>query len=141
MHSKIAPRINTKSNGSSCQNLLDKFIVVDSFGETIELTIPGDRHRYKSLLGTIMTIIILTTIVAYASVKAGELLSDEEANLSRIVQDNYYDDTFVFTAEDNGFDIGIVLLDKTNYTSGHDTRYGELKVYRNEFGFGNFTRK
>ena len=59
-----------KSSGTSCGDLLEKFIIIDRFGEDLKFTLPGNRTEYKSLCGSLLTILVFILVAGYASFKA-----------------------------------------------------------------------
>ena len=50
---------------------MDKFVIGDQYGENIQFVLPGDRDRYKSLLGAILSLLTFTVLVSYAILRVG----------------------------------------------------------------------
>ena len=128
-----------KTPGSKCSDLGDKFMIIDNFGEQLFFTIPGDRTRYKSLLGSILTILVAVISLGYALARVSRLFVDSESAIKWIEQDKVYDNTFEMNAT-SGFNIGIALFSQANFTlEVFDQSYGSLKMYRNQYDSEDFS--
>ena len=49
---------------------MDKVVTADMFGQEMQFVLPGDRDRYKTLLGTLLTFLVVNMILSYAVLKA-----------------------------------------------------------------------
>ena len=61
---------------------MDKFVIGDQYGENIQFVLPGDRDRYKSLLGAILSLLTFTVLVSYAILRVGQIQNPIEAEIS-----------------------------------------------------------
>ena len=64
---------------------MDNFIIGDQFGEEIRLVLPGDRDRYKSLLGSILTLFTVILLTAYMVYKSNTIFSNEQSEISQVI--------------------------------------------------------
>ena len=57
------------SEKSSCSKFGEKALIIDSFGTPFTFLLPDGKKTYKSLLGAILTVLIVLTIAFYAIYK------------------------------------------------------------------------
>ena len=96
---------------SSCSRLKDNMILLDAYGQPFNFMLPGKRKMYKSLVGTIMTLIAVTTVVGYAIYKWNILRTNTQASISTTVEENYFADKNATLTEQDGFKIAFSLTD------------------------------
>ena len=58
-----------KSNKSSCTKVKEKALMVDSFGKPFSFMLPNGQKMYRSLVGAVLTVIIIVSILLYALYK------------------------------------------------------------------------
>ena len=59
---------------TSCAKLKNIFIKADIYGDKFEFLLPNDQKKYKSLLGTLMSIISILLILLYGIYKTSVLI-------------------------------------------------------------------
>ena len=87
---------NNQRNGrGGCDRLKKSFIRLDSFGETFKFQVPGDMpmDRYKSILGSTLTLIFLLGMMAYMlNLYIQNFILRSETFIVNILEDSYYFD-------------------------------------------------
>ena len=58
---------NKRKNG--CGNILEKALIFDVFGQPINLMLPNNEERYKSIIGSFCTFIMVFIVLGYATLK------------------------------------------------------------------------
>ena len=126
-----------RRDGASCETLSHKLVAADIFGQQIQLVIPGDRDRYKSLLGTVMTLAVIVSII----IQAIYLASNKELRETEITQFTQYGANHYlmnFTIED-GFDVAFapVRFNSSHNETLDDPSYGRFFFEINEWADNN----
>lgn len=62
----------------SCASFKTKALLIDSYGRPFSFMLPNGQKMYKSLIGSILTIVAVTIVALYAIYKWDLLLSQEE---------------------------------------------------------------
>ena len=88
---------------SSCSQVGEKALVMDSFGTSFIFLLPDGNKSYKSLLGTILTVLIVLTMAFYGVYKWQILVDREEAVVTLNVEDGYWLDKNSTISQSNGF--------------------------------------
>ena len=91
----------------SC-NINEKFLSYDQFGQPYELKIGEKRSALPSKMGSFCSILLLVVLFAYAGYKASILEGKKKVDIVQAVQENYFDDSYVFGAE-QGLNLAVAL--------------------------------
>ena len=67
---------------SSCGKVIEKALIIDAFGRPFYFILPNGAKEYKSLIGSIMTLMTIITVALYAVYKWQLLLDKEETSLT-----------------------------------------------------------
>ena len=78
--SDTSSSINNRKNG--CGNVLEKALILDVFGQPINLMLPNNEQCYKSIIGSFCTIFIASLVLVYASLKVDLLLNRKQSRYS-----------------------------------------------------------
>jgi hypothetical protein len=62
-------------------HFLENVVIVDQFGQEMSFVLPGNRDRYKSLLGSILTFVMAATILTYASIRINTFKDPSESTI------------------------------------------------------------
>ena len=103
--------------------------MLDSYGRPFSFMLPNGQKRYKSLIGTILTVIAVTLVGFYAIYKWQLLLSHEDTNLQVNIVEEASIDAF---GRENGLNfavgIGYRSPDNTVELDTVDESYGRMRV-------------
>ena len=91
------------ANKSSCSKFGEKALIIDSFGKPFTFLLPDGQKMYRSLLGAIFTLFIIVTMSFYAVYKWQLLTGKEEATISTIIEDGYFDNNNSTISTSDGF--------------------------------------
>ena len=96
--------------------------------------LPNGFKKYKSLSGTILTLVTFIFVLTYAVFKWQTLIEQEEIHLFESRQVDYFfdnDDFAIFSSED-GFNVAFGLADQDENIIDIDPSYGYLQVFNLE---------
>ena len=85
------------------------------------------RSALPSIMGSFCSILLLVVLFAYAGYKASILEGKKKVDIVQAVQENYFDDSYVFGAE-QGLNIAVALT-FVNKFHHIDPSYGRI-VFR-----------
>lgn len=94
---------------SGCGKFSEKILKVDAFGSPFEFKLPNGTKRYKSLVGTILTVILAILVTLYTVYKVQLLLNDEQVFVSITTEENYFDSNDALSSSGDGFNIAVGL--------------------------------
>ena len=69
------------SGKSSCSKVKEKALVIDSFGTPFSFMLPNGQKMYKSLVGSIMTVLTVAAVATYGIYKWQILFDREETTV------------------------------------------------------------
>ena len=69
----------------TCENLVDKALVIDMYGRPFYFMLPNLRQKYKSIIGSVCTIFVLAILLAYAIYKFQLLMDKGETRVSKVL--------------------------------------------------------
>lgn len=113
----------------NCGGLLEKALVLDLYGRPFLFMLPNRKQKYKSIVGSICTIFILTIVFAYAIYKFDLLIQKEEARVQRSTEEEYFDSNFNYTKE-QGFNVAFALDSNGKLDENFNdlSSYGRLRL-------------
>ena len=128
---------------SGCGKLGEKALMIDAYGRPFEFILPNGARRYKTLVGSILTVI--TVIVAFLyTVYKFQLMNDrDQVNISYTSEEGYFDSNESILSPSSDFNIAFGIfkhgkLDERLQTNFSE--YGELIVYETKNTDGENTR-
>ena len=62
---------------SNCSKVSEKALIIDSFGRPFEFMLPNGSKKYRSLLGSVLTLIIVLVVALYAVYKLQLLIEHD----------------------------------------------------------------
>ena len=119
-----------KEKGSSCSSLLQKAMVIDMYGRPFYFMLPNKQQKYKSIVGSLCTVFILSIVLIYAIYKLELLIAKEEARIQSNVEDFYYDSSFSVDRE-RGFNMAFSLQSNSGASQSEsfdDETFGRLRL-------------
>ena len=75
-----------------CSNLQEKALILDSFGQPFMFMLPNGQKRYRSLSGTVLTVLTIVFVSLYAIYKWQLLIDREEAQINTSISEGYFYD-------------------------------------------------
>ena len=75
---------------SSCSKVGEKALILDSFGKPFTFLLPDGKKSYKSLMGAILTVLLVLTMAVYGVYKWQILIDREEAVVSLNILNDYW---------------------------------------------------
>ena len=92
--------------------------------------LPNGAKEYKSLIGSVMTLLTIITVALYAVYKWQLLVDKEETSLTLKIKENYYDTRQHVFDQDSGFNIALgIYKDMSRTELFQDDSYGKFAVY------------
>ena len=118
-----------KSNKSSCTKVKEKALMVDSFGKPFSFMLPNGQKMYRSLVGAVLTVIIIVSILLYALYKWQLLIDKDEAQISLTIEESYYRSNESSFTRAGGFHLAVGILSTFKHDKlFEDQTYGDLRV-------------
>ena len=71
---------------SSCSKFGEKALLIDSFGRPFEFMLPNGAKKYKSLVGSIATLVTVIIVALYAVYKWQLLIDKDQLNISSSIE-------------------------------------------------------
>ena len=105
-----------------------KLLKFDRFGQSLSIQIDESRSSLPSKLGTFCSFVLLICLIAYAGYKASVLERKQSVDILTAVVEDYYDDSYVFGA-DQGFNIAVYVVNPFDPTTFQalDPTYGRVR--------------
>ena len=109
---------------------------MDNFSSEFKLGVKDGEDSYKTLSGSMLSIISLVFVIYYAYLKYHIMDGRKDTQFMESVQEDYYNDTYVETDKYN-FNVafGVTEYDGTS-TFIEDEDYATMKAYYREWGTG-----
>ena len=121
------------SGKSGCSKIVEKAIIIDKFGQPFRFVLPNGAKEYKSLIGSIMTLITVITVCLYGIYKLQLLIDKEETSFSTRIDEGYFINKNITIDKAYGFNIAVGLYENLDRTKIYnDETYGKLHVYNSE---------
>ena len=117
------------ANKSSCSKVGEKALVIDSFGRPFEFMLPNGSKKYRSLVGSIMTLVTVMIVAVYSSYKWQLLIDKEQVTNSQSIDERHFDSSNSILDLESGFNLAVGIF---GLNSGRDLvfdeTYGKLTV-------------
>ena len=114
----------------SCGSFEQKVLAFDLYEKPFDFLMPDHRGKYRSLLGSLLSVITFTLVLGYAGYKFIDLIEYNDYKLMKIVQENAYDMREPFGSRD-GFQLAAAI---TSYNSNtepeEDPEIGTIKLIK-----------
>ena len=88
---------------SPCSQIRDIAVRLDLFGYVLDKKQIDGLKLYRSIFGTLLTLVFLTILVGYTVYKYNSMRLYNDTNIMTSVYESYYSDDFVFTAGKHAF--------------------------------------
>lgn len=86
-----------------------KVLKLDLYGRPFMFMLPNHEQRYKSIVGSLCTILVLFVVFVYAVYKV-QLLSDkDESRVQRTLEENYFDYQKFVSSHHGEFNVAFAL--------------------------------
>ena len=98
---------------SGCANLSQKALKIDSFGRPFEFMLPNGSKRYKTLSGSILTVVLALLVTLYTAYKLQLLMNHDQVLLMVTTEESFYDDKTaggIISSSENGFNVAVGLF-------------------------------
>ena len=76
---------------SGCENLSEKALKIDAFARPFEFMLPNGAKRYKTLSGSILTVILALLVLIYTTYKLQLLLNNEQVFVMVTSEESFYE--------------------------------------------------
>ena len=76
---------------SSCGKLSQSALKIDAFGRPFEFMLPNGTRKYKTLLGSIFTVILALIVTLYTAYKLQLLVSNDNVLVMVTTEDSFFD--------------------------------------------------
>ena len=114
---------------SFCDRVQQHALIFDFYRRPFNFILPDNSSTYRSLLGSMLSIITIISLLTYATVKLVQLSLMEDFKINMIEKENSYGSDFTFTQEE-GFNVAVaVTAYDSNPESIEDPSIGQLKFY------------
>ena len=125
-------------------NIFERLILkLDRFGEPFKFNVQNDDDLYKSIPGSILSLILLPLIIPFAVYKFNVMRDYGETNIVEATTYNYFDDSFSLTSKDHNFQVAYAMISYDNFeglASSDYTEYGEVKAFYRSWGIEDVPR-
>lgn len=88
----------------NCRDLCQKALVIDTYGRPFLFMLPNHQQRYKSIVGSICTVFILSVVFIYAVYKFQLLIDKDESRIQKVLIENFFDET-KYLSQSEGFNL------------------------------------
>ena len=113
---------------TGCSSLTQRALIADLYGRPFLFMLPNAKQRYKSILGSMCTVFIISIVLIYAVYKYQLLIDKEESRLQKTLEENYFDETHAFSTA-QGFNVAFALSSYSNKSQFFtDNSYGRLRL-------------
>ena len=91
---------------------------------------PDKKEFYRSICGTILSLMVLLVVLSYGSYKIKDLVEFKDYRLLESKVDNYFEDSANFTTNE-GFHVAAGIVDTGSDTGSiiEDPEIGTVKMY------------
>ena len=126
--------MSSNRNLSRCDRVQEKALHLDLYRRPFMFNLPDNSSMYRSLLGSVLSVITLCILLSYAIYKLVKLDSHTEYQINEVHRDQYYDTSFTFSQAD-GFQVAAAITDfDGNQEETEDPEIGEVKFYLKQWG-------
>ena len=95
-----------KKNNGSLKRLFKLFLKTDMFGQRVELNVNGESS-INSTFGAILSIIIYTTVLAFAMYRFYVMVTHSDTKVNQNVLADAISKDFIFDFDENNFKIAV----------------------------------
>ena len=126
----MAQKLKKRSETSTrCDALYQKTLWFDMYQTPFQLLLPDHNENYRTFVGSILSLLTMTILLAYMIYKAQILFELDDYSLEKAYEENFFPSDEAFSQKD-GFYIAAAL---TNYDGSseviEDPTIGTLKMY------------
>lgn len=123
----MSSRVETGAVSGGCTQKILKF---DLYGRPFMFMLPNHEQRYKSIVGSLCTILVLFIVFVYAVYKV-QLLSDkDESRVQRTLEENYFDYKKSVSNKEGAFNVAFSLASyeaPNEFLTDYES-YGRLRL-------------
>ena len=130
---------------SGCGKLGEKALKIDAFGRPFEFVLPNGTKRYKSLVGSLLTVFLALIVTLYTAYKLQLLLNNDQVFVMVTTEESFQDENkedSAISSSVNGFNIAVGLFNFEDFTTVDNyEEYGKLTITmrHRSLKFPNFT--
>ena len=114
-----------------CDKFTQKALVLDIYGRPFQFMLPNSKQKYKSIVGSICTIFVMTMVLIYAVYKFENLVAKDESRVQISIENSYFNETEIFSSK-RGFNMAFGLSsysDTSSYFDGPEYhKYGRVRL-------------
>ena len=103
---------------SGCEKLSQNALKIDAFGRPFEFMLPNGTRKYKTLSGSIFTVILALIVTLYTAYKLQLLLNNDNVLVMVTTEDSFFDkngERSTLSRSEHGFNLAFVLLNVENW--------------------------
>ena len=125
-----AQTIALEEGDFSCGSFEQKILMFDLYEKPFNFLMPDHRDRYRTILGSFLSILTFVLVLLYAGYKFGNLVNYEDYKLMKFEQENFYPMREPFTS-DHGFMLAAGVSKYNGETEPlEDPEIGTVKIYK-----------
>lgn len=114
---------------------------IDSFGRDVPTTNLGGNPEVNTVCGGVLTLVIVTVTLLYASIKLTELVKNKNPRISDVTVPEYISNTEYVSVDEMDFKMAFKVFE-ANPTQGsptkYDPRYVKLYVFDADWDYVNY---
>ena len=128
-----------------CDRFYKLFLAADLYTEPFKFLLPGEEDRYRTFLGSMLSLVTICILVGYGTFKTLDLLNYEDYQVQPRLKENFYDTDETLNSSEYRFAVAAAI---TSYDGKpdivEDPEIGEIKFFMKkwdvydpsvEFGF------
>ena len=114
----------------SCGSFEQKILMFDLYEKPFNFLMPDHRDRYRTILGSFLSLITFVLVMGYAGYKFGNLLDYKDYKLMKFEQENFYPMREPFGTK-HGFMLAAGVSEYNGETEPiEDEEIGTVKLYK-----------
>mmetsp|Transcript_4251 Transcript_4251/g.5291 ORF Transcript_4251/g.5291 Transcript_4251/m.5291 type:complete len:118 (+) Transcript_4251:34-387(+) len=91
-----------------CASFYEKLLFLDIYPKPFYFLMPDSQPRYRSLLGSVLSVCTVLAIFSYAAFKLHRLMRLVDYQVNIVNEDHYYDSSFTFSQAE-GFSVAAAV--------------------------------
>ena len=82
-----------------CAGFYEKLLYLDLYPKPFHFLLPDDQPRYRSLLGSVLSVCTILAIFSYATFKLNRLVKLMDYSVNIVNEDHFYDSDFTLSQD------------------------------------------
>ena len=91
---------------------LNSVLSGDVFAQNFQFRLPNGHRKHHSVMGCLMTVILLVAIMSYGAMKSIELVTYDETDIMLSSRGAFFDSDYVHTPEEMWYAFGLSSYDE-----------------------------